>query len=611
MELISVQVRNYKLVDDSGEFSVRDLTCLAGKNESGKTALMEALRRLNPVEGASEQSYNPLYEYPRKRYIPQQEYTDPVLTTKWELSDDDIAEIEAAIGKGAIENRIVTASRGYSNTRTWDIQFADTDAMKLIRSSTNEDGTPKEAPEQTARNILVKRLPKFLYFPNYGTLPGKVSIDQVISGNYGDEDAEKHKYFSALLDLAGTSVQGLNNTGQSEELVAQLEAVSNRISDKVFQYWSQNRHLQVEVRCDHARSDDPAPYDTGQIVQLRVRNDRHRVTTPFDARSAGFVWFFSFLVWFYQMEKTHGSNLVILLDEPGLSLHAAAQADLLRYIRSELLPKYQVIYSTHSPFMVDTADLMSVRTVEDTTSNDGTPLGTKVGDKVLSTDSATLFPLRAALGYDITQSLFIGENCLLVEGPSDLVYLQWASQQLAAKGRTKLDDRWTIVPAGGISKIGTFVSLFAGNHLNICILTDFHQGDKRHVRELEEHEMLSDDRVFTVTRFTGKPEADTEDLLGWNLYRKVINKCFGLKKDKKLPKEQPNGNTGRIEEATKAHFQTVVTEGREFDHLSPAVHLLTNADQFAGNSGTAVALTNFEELFRSLNNVLDARHLHR
>ena len=606
MKLISARVQNYKLVDDSGEFSVRDLTCLAGKNESGKTALMEALRRLNPVEGASERNYNPLHEYPRKWYIPQREYSDPVLNTEWELCDEDIAEIEAALGEGAVADPIVTVSRGYSNRQNVGIQIANTDAVRAMRLRKNEDGTPAEDPEQVARNIVVKQLPKFLYFPNYGTLPGKVSIDQVINGNYEPEDAEKHKYFAALLDLAGTSVQGLSDTSQSEELIAQMEAVSIRISDKVFQYWSQNRHLQVEVRCAHARPNDPPPYNTGEIVELRVRNDRHRVTTPFDARSAGFVWFFSFLVWFYQMEKTHGSNLVILLDEPGLSLHAAAQADLLRYIRTELLPKYQVIYTTHSPFMVDTADLMSVRTVEDTTSSDGTPIGTKVGDKVLSTDSATLFPLRAALGYDITQSLFIGENCLLVEGPSDLIYLQWASQQLAAKDRAKLDDRWTIVPAGGISKIGTFASLFASNHLNVCILTDFHEGDKRHVRELEQHKMLSDDRVFTVPQFAGKPEADTEDLLGWNLYRKVINRCFGLKKEKKLPKEQPNGNDGRVEEATKAHFQTVATEGREFDHLSPAVHLLTNAGQFAEHSGTATALDNFEQLFRSLNRMLDA-----
>lgn len=304
------------------------------------------------------------------------------------------------------------------------------------------------------------------------------------------------------------------------------------------------------------------------------------------------------------MEKIHGSNLVILLDEPGLSLHATAQADLLRYMRVELLPKYQVIYTTHSPFMVDAADFMSVRTVEDATRSDGTPLGTKVGDKVLSSDSETLFPLRAALEYDITQSLFIGENCLLVEGPSDMIYLQWASQQLAARGQTKLDDRWTIVPAVGISKLGTFASLFAGHHLNVAVLTDFHQGDKSKVRELEQHQMLSANRVFTVPQFIGKPEADTEDLLGWELYRKLTNRCFGLKREKKLPKKQPSEPTERVAETARIHFQTVATEGSEYDHLSPAMYLLANADRFERYSETETALENFEKLFNALNGAI-------
>jgi predicted ATP-dependent endonuclease of OLD family len=604
MKLVSVQVQNYKCVEDSDEFSVNDLTCLAGKNESGKTALLEALRRLNPVEGSTESDYDPLLEYPRRKYTPNQEITDPVLTTKWELSDDDITEVEKIIGEGALGDTTISIQRGYDKLNKWTIPIVEANVIGHIRSNAGDGELHNQSPEQLAEEILQDRLPTFLYFPNYGTLPGRISVDQFIAGNPSSDDAEKYRHFGALLELAGTSVNDLKNAAQSEELVARLEAVSNRVSDKVFEYWSQNRHLQVEIRCDPARPNDPEPYNSGEVVQLRVRNNRHRVTTPFDARSAGFVWFLSFLIWFDQMEKAKGSNLVILLDEPGLSLHATAQADLLRYIRAELLPKYQVIYTTHSPFLVDTSDLLSVRTVEDVTGSSGTPLGTKVGDKDLSSDSETLFPLRAALGYDITQSLFIGENCLLVEGPSDLLYLRWASQQLTGAGRTSLDRRWTIVPAGGISKLGTFASLFAGNHLNVAILTDFQQGEKGKVRDLQQHQMLAANRVFTAAQFVEKDEADTEDLVGWELYRKVVNHCFGLKGGKKLPKTQPNGPAERVTETAKAHFQTVVIEGPELGHLSPAVFLLEHAGRFQDQSGTEKALDNFEKLFNALNGTI-------
>ena len=123
MKLVSVQVQNYKCVEDSGEFSVNDLTCLAGKNESGKTALLEALRRLKPVEGRAEQNYNPLFEYPRRKYIPQQEVKDRVLTTKWELSPDDISEVEKSLGKGAMAKSMVSIHRGYDNRSTWSCCF--------------------------------------------------------------------------------------------------------------------------------------------------------------------------------------------------------------------------------------------------------------------------------------------------------------------------------------------------------------------------------------------------------------------------------------------------------------------------------------------------------
>jgi AAA ATPase-like protein len=85
---------------------------------------------------------------------------------------------------------------------------------------------------------------------------------------------------------------------------------------------------------------------------------------PFSERSAGFIWFFSFLVKFAQVQK-NGGKLILLLDEPGLTLHGKAQADLLRYFVEKLAPEHQVIFTTHSPFIVPADNLPGVRIVED------------------------------------------------------------------------------------------------------------------------------------------------------------------------------------------------------------------------------------------------------
>src|SRR4029079_9891780 len=137
------------------------------------------------------------------------------------------------------------------------------------------------------------------------------------------------------------------------------------------------------------------------------------------------IWFFSFLVWFdsvqHQMEvseEKRGPGIVLLLDEPGLSLHALAQNDFLKYI-DHLSKKHQVIYTTHSPFMIHSDRLMQVRLVEDRKE-----VGTVISENAYASDPRTIFPLKAALGWTIAQNLFISQRNLLVEGTSDMIFLE-------------------------------------------------------------------------------------------------------------------------------------------------------------------------------------------
>lgn len=228
------------------------------------------------------------------------------------------------------------------------------------------------------------------------------------------------------------------------------------------------------------------------MVKIQIDNLNHRVTVPLSERSAGFIWFFSFLSQFKQLKKSTG-NAIILLDEPGLTLHGKAQADLLRYIEERLLPEHQVIFTTHSRFMVPSGKIDCVRIVEDVVRHEGrktTVFGTKVSSDVLSVDQDTLFPLQGALGYEITQSLFIAPNTLLVEGPSDILYLQAFSTALKSRKREGLDPRWVVCPSGGIDKISPFVSLFGGNSLNIAVLCDLAVGDKGKLERLKNSQIL-------------------------------------------------------------------------------------------------------------------------
>jgi hypothetical protein len=571
-----------------------------------------------------------------------------VITTRWELDDADLAALRDVLGPDALKGTEVTVKRGYDNRNYWTVPVDELTVLKhLISASSLHTEEAAEADKfptvkglkghlealgenaserhkqllavltkhfaggtavLAAVEILAKRMPKFLYFSQYDRMSGQVALEALIKRKSDNQLTSEDRVFLAFLGLVGTSVEDLSQTKQFEPLIAKLEAVSNKISRDIFEYWSQNRHLKVQFRLDAALPNDPPPFNSGWIMRTRIHNAHHEVTVSFDERSTGFVWFFSFLVLFSQVKKTHGDNVIILLDEPGLSLHAKAQADLLRYINEKLRPQHQVIYTTHSPFMIPAEDLMSARTVEDVAvERDGNIqiLGTKVGDRVLSTDRDTLFPLQSALGYEITQSLFVGEHTLLVEGPSDYLYLKVFSDELKARGRIHLDPRWVICPTGGIEKVSAFMILFGGNRLHVAVLVDFAKGQKKRVDELRRTKLLRDGHVLSADMYAGQDEADTEDLIGRAAYMALINHSYGLKDGMQLDPARGQGKPGRVLKETEEHFATLPPSAPEFDHFRPAAYLLENRSDMLRNLPELDAvLDRFEKLFADLNALL-------
>jgi hypothetical protein len=446
-------------------------------------------------------------------------------------------------------------------------------------------------------------LPKFVMFKQYQRMQGRVSVERIVAQQSQPNDDDR--VFLALCDMAGTPVDQVQSINRVEDLISRFEAASNKITEEIFHYWTQNQYLEVEFKIYQAEAGDEPPFNKGRVFHTRIKNQLHKATVPFDDRSTGFVWFFSFLAFFSQMKKTYGRDIIILLDEPGLTLHAKAQADLVRYFRERLAPDYQVLYTTHSPFMVPTDNLLAVRTVEDVVEHrsGSRPIvhGTKVGSDVLSTDKDTLFPLQAALGYEITQSLFVGKHTLLVEGPSDILYLKAMSEALRGQNRTQLDQRWTICPAEGISKIGAFMTLFGGNRLHVAVLVDFAQGQKKKVEELRQSALLRQGHVLTAETYAGQSEADTEDIIGGELYVALVNACYDLKGTQVVP-AAPQGV--RVVKHVEEHFRTLVGLP-EFDHFAPSAWLLEHGAKFLKKAPrVAEALDRFEKLLKEMNALL-------
>ena len=654
MKLIEAQVENFKCVEDSEAFRVDQVTCLIGKNEAGKTALLKALYKLNPVE--EDQANFVEGEYPRRHLATDRQRLERepanVLTTTWKLDDADVASLENLVGAGNVKNRQVTVTKGYDNRRHWTIPTVDEQALvkealtearlnasekaslgksasvsRLVEIITGmASPTPKHVSlledmqtrfpdgdvEAEIIESLTTRLPRFVYFDVYDQLPGRVALTDLKNRKGADRLKFSDKIFLALLDMTSTGLEEIEGISELEKLIMELESVEASLTDKIKEYWTQNKNLEVNFRYDHAKPGDPPPMNEGFILSTRIKNTRHRATVNFDERSMGFTWFFSFLVWFSQVKDNYGDNLFLLLDEPGLSLHGKAQQDLLRYVNTELRPEHQVIYSAHSPFMIDVENIFSLRTVEDVVEvkkTDGESgeriLGTKVGERILSRDKDTLFPLQGVVGFDMAQTLFVGPYVVVVEGPTERVVFDWFSRQLSKRGREAMDLRWAVCPAQGAPKITSFVTLFAGRGLKIAVFADYHEGQKKLMEELEKSDLLEPDHLLKTSMYAGQDEADIEDVIGRDMYVHLVNGCLELREPHLLPAAKPSSAPERVVKEVEAHCALLPPGFPEFSHYKPAAYLMGLSEEDVKDiPGLDQALDRFEAAFLKLNSLL-------
>jgi ATPase subunit of ABC transporter with duplicated ATPase domains len=137
MRLAHVTVTNFKSVEDSGKFLIGDVTCLVGKNEAGKTALLHALHRLNPDSG--EALFDIQSSYPR-RFLSEYEERHPnenalVLKTVWQLSDQEVARLKEIVGPKALTGTIITAYKRYNDkTTNWSVGGNEAAAAEYVLS---------------------------------------------------------------------------------------------------------------------------------------------------------------------------------------------------------------------------------------------------------------------------------------------------------------------------------------------------------------------------------------------------------------------------------------------------------------------------------------------
>ncbi len=373
-----------------------------------------------------------------------------------------------------------------------------------------------------ARKWVESNLPQFVYFDRYDVIDSAIHIPTFTQQLNTNPKGARVRVTSCLfrhvgLDLNRLASLGRHAPGHPEEARIRREiderailasSASAAMTQKFTDWWEQRKH-KFRYQLD------------GDYFRVWVSDDLDPSEIELDQRSAGMQYFFSFYTVFTVESEGAHTNSILLLDDPGLYLHGTAQAKVVEFLE-KLSKDNQLLYTTHSPFMVDVDHLERARAVYE--DSDGT---TKVSEDVWPRDSDSLFPLQAALGYQLAQSLFISKRQLIVEGITDLWLLKALDYALGVLGRARLRQDIVIVPSAGLSKLFPLASMLVGHNIQVAALLDGDEPGRREGKKLTE-KLLSgkDRRCLFIGDFLTKKDAELEDIFPEEEYLAAVEEAY-------------------------------------------------------------------------------------
>lgn len=388
--------------------------------------------------------------------------------------------------------------------------------------------TRGEPPAEALREIPAA-LPKFIYFTRYGSLESSVRLDQYQQNKDRTDlpkpERERNRTIAALFRFTGIDPAQLRSMagGDANQLdLRQIKLTSGASKlTKEFNAWWKQHETEYIFRFSL----------DGDYFRIWVEDQRSKVPIELENRSAGFQWFLGFFVTFLVESEDAHRNTILLLDEPGVTLHPTAQRDLIEFFRN-LSSKNQLLYTTHSPFLIDNQNIDNVVAAylneagETTVTRDLGAAGKK------TTKRNSVYPVHAALGLSVANTFLADAYPIFVEGSSDQILL---SGFLAALKRHKA---WPLVdpffvPFGGVRSLGPILRLLsAGNGQFFPVLLDADEAGVGMAKEVQNGVYQKHkDCVIMVSSASTKKDAELEDLVPVEIFNRALDRYFNRKMD--------------------------------------------------------------------------------
>ena len=646
MTLKRFRVTNFRSIMDSGWIECDDVTSLVGVNEAGKSNVILALWKLNPVRDGE---IDALHDMPTKHYAAWRATPEKItfISADFEL-DGTLTDKVATLcdcDKDAVA--IVNVRRTYDGKRTVSfpnyrvvtnieahyvtgivsdarkqlmrlnektkaeagikakidsfyadilsllngkefLSLSDYEAIvelypsNLVKSATSEIyphyTATKNAIEQAflvlhtidptdnadAQKLIISEIPSFVYYSNYGNLDAQIYLPHAIKWLRGEQvdgisNDSKVRTLRVLFDFvklnpeevlelgkdpiriiedrygnevekAPTAEEITAATDQKEARAILLNSAASELTSKFKAWWKQGNYI-FRFQAD------------GEFFKIWVSDDKRPEEIELERRSTGLQWFLSFfLVFLVESQEAH-KGAILLLDEAGLSLHPLAQKDLIAFF-DNLAKTNQIIYTTHSPFLVDTSNIDRAKVVY----SDAKGLTVVSGNLRASDDKLnekSIYAVHAALGLSVSDILLQGCQPVIVEGPSDQNYLNAIKLYLIRKQKIAPSKELVFIPSGGVRGVPGVVSIVSGKNedLPLVVLDSDQSGVEAKKKLLSGLYKGSPERVIEIADFSDIPNCEFEDIIPISLMSRHLSRIFRDVEDEDivdvLTKDQP------------------------------------------------------------------------
>lgn len=494
LELVKFKLQNYKRYKDTDWIGVGRLTAFVGKNEAGKSALFQGLAKLNPSDKTT---YDEFRELPRRLLTDLRDKHLPVCSAVFKLTKEELGRAREIYT--GWQGDLVMITKYYNNKTLAFLPESD-----------------KRIDKKLSR-YFISNMPQFLYFDNYDVLESAINISDYLDKLKSEPKNRKLRVQTCLFkhvklspkELKDLDPSDANVTDEEGQLLAEkrsalCHAAQVSMTTKFSAWWFQRRHH------FHYKVD-------GKYFRIEISDDIDPSPIVLEERSMGMRYFFSFYLIFLVEAETTNKNSIILLDEPGLHYHGSMQAQLISFFRT-LSKKNQILYTTHSPFLVDSTNLDSIKTVfEDA----DTGFSQVAETQNWPNDKEALFPIRVGWWYDVLTSYITKKTHLVLEGQSDVEIFNTMNSVLEKRSKNSLHSDILCVPGGG-HKTALLISLLKALDVDIILFQDGDSAGTSRAKNIEKQYSIP---YITTSNFCNIQNSSIEDLFPQEFYLNAVAKA--------------------------------------------------------------------------------------